>query len=144
MNQLAYLDISLLVEETLGCCREAERHTLRWKSTHHTPSDDHSSLNLHSEACMHPLKQSPAHQKVKIWKNWACRRQKEWQCSFFHVSCPPTLSRIHPSLSKKKETLPPSCKKTLKTPTNKHTDTAHIKKPPSNWHLLTLIHCPKH
>lgn len=47
-DELAYLDISLLVEETLGCCREAERHALRWESTHHTPSD-RRSLNHTSE-----------------------------------------------------------------------------------------------
>lgn len=42
----AHLDIGLLVQETLGCCGEAERHTLRWKSTHHTPSNDRRSLGL--------------------------------------------------------------------------------------------------
>lgn len=33
----AHLDVGLLVEETLGCCREAEGHPLRRQTTHHTP-----------------------------------------------------------------------------------------------------------
>lgn len=56
-DKRAHLDVRLLVQETLGCCGEAEWHTLRRKRTHHTPSNETAARSLFTllrvqRACM--------------------------------------------------------------------------------------------